>query len=173
MIDTATDAITGTIPVGGAAFPVGVAASPDGSKIYVSDDCVGSPCAVAVISTLSQSVIATVPVLGNPSGSSATPDGRFVYVANNDSNNVFVISAANNTVTNTITVGNNPVANGIFIQPVAPAPTFAGIPGQASCHGQSVAALARQFGGIDHAATTLGFSSVKALEDAIHTFCGA
>ncbi len=65
-----------------------------------------------------------------------------------------------------------------------PAPTFnmtfslagetvpqAGTPGQANCHGKSVSALAHQFGGLDAAASALGFSSVEALQDALRTFC--
>ena len=47
----------------------------------------------------------------------------------------------------------------------------AGIPGEPSCHGQSVSALARQFRGIDAAASTLGFSSVSALQDSFTEFC--
>ena len=64
-----------------------------------------------------------------------------------------------------------------------PAPTFnmtfsltgetvprAGTPGRANCHGKSVSALAHQFGGLDAAASALGFSSVEALQDAFGRF---
>jgi hypothetical protein len=51
-------------------------------------------------------------------------------------------------------------------------PFFAGTPGQANCHGQSVSALARKFGGLDAAAASLGFPSVPALQNSIKTFCG-
>ena len=51
------------------------------------------------------------------------------------------------------------------------APGFAGTPGKPNCHGQSVSALAQQFGGLDAAATALGFPSVQALQDAIREFC--
>jgi len=47
----------------------------------------------------------------------------------------------------------------------------AGIPGEPDCHGQTVAALATQLGGIKHAASTLGFSSVAALQDSFREFC--
>jgi len=47
----------------------------------------------------------------------------------------------------------------------------AGTPGQANCHGESVAALAHQFGGLHAAASALGFSSVKALQEAFRAFC--
>src|SRR5262249_47247563 len=39
----------------------------------------------------------------------------------------------------------------------------AGTPGQRNCHGQSVSALAHQFGDIDAATSELGFSTVGAL----------
>jgi hypothetical protein len=47
----------------------------------------------------------------------------------------------------------------------------AGTPGQANCHGKTISALAQQFGGIDSAAATLGFSSVQALQDGFTLFC--
>jgi hypothetical protein len=46
-----------------------------------------------------------------------------------------------------------------------------GTPGQANCHGQTISALAHQFGGIDAAASALGFSSVQALQTGFTTFC--
>lgn len=64
------------------------------------------------------------------------------------------------------------VLHGFVATPLpAPEPTFAGTPGASNCHGQSVAALAKQFGGLDAAAAALGFPSVKALQTAIRTFC--
>jgi hypothetical protein len=51
--------------------------------------------------------------------------------------------------------------------------TFAGTPGKANCHGQSVSALAQQFGGLNNAAAALDFPSVRALQDAIQAFCGS
>jgi hypothetical protein len=48
----------------------------------------------------------------------------------------------------------------------------AGAPGQANCHGQTVSAMAKEFGGIDSSASTLGYSSVDALQDGIGVFCG-
>lgn len=47
----------------------------------------------------------------------------------------------------------------------------AGTPGHANCHGKSISALARQFGGINAAASALGFSSVAALQDGVKAFC--
>jgi len=47
----------------------------------------------------------------------------------------------------------------------------AGIAGEPNCHGESVSALAKQFGGVAAAASTLGFSSVAALQDSLKQFC--
>src|SRR5499427_82694 len=47
----------------------------------------------------------------------------------------------------------------------------AGTPGQPNCHGQTVSALAHQFGGINAAASALGFSSVQALQNSFGLFC--
>jgi hypothetical protein len=50
---------------------------------------------------------------------------------------------------------------------------FAGTPGEPNCHGQSVSALAKQYGDIDTAARILGYPSVKALQDAVKSYCQA
>jgi len=49
---------------------------------------------------------------------------------------------------------------------------FAGTPGMASCYGQSVSTLVREFGGINAAAAGVGFSDVGALQNEILAFCG-
>ena len=49
--------------------------------------------------------------------------------------------------------------------------TFVGTPGQANCYGQSVSALARQYGGLDAAAAALGYSSAAVLQNAITAYC--
>jgi hypothetical protein len=50
---------------------------------------------------------------------------------------------------------------------------FAGAIGNANCFGQSVSALAREYGGLNNAAAALGYPSVGALQDAILAFCGS
>ena len=47
----------------------------------------------------------------------------------------------------------------------------AGTPGVANCHGETVSAMAEQFGGMNDAASILGYSSVQALQDGIRVFC--
>lgn len=48
---------------------------------------------------------------------------------------------------------------------------FAGTPGAPNCHGKSVSALAKQFGGMAAAASARGFPSVQELQRAIKAFC--
>jgi hypothetical protein len=50
-------------------------------------------------------------------------------------------------------------------------PMFSGTPGFSNCHGQSVASLAQQYGGLSAAVKALEFPSVEALQDAIRVFC--
>ena len=70
------------------------------------------------------------------------------------------------------------------IPPATTAPTFnmtfslvgetvpeAGTPGRANCYGKTISALARQFRGIDRAASVLGASSVNDLQDSVGRFC--
>lgn len=49
----------------------------------------------------------------------------------------------------------------------------AGISGEPNCHGESTSALARQFRGIDAAASTLGFPNVDALQQSFRDFCNS
>jgi streptogramin lyase len=50
--------------------------------------------------------------------------------------------------------------------------TFAGVPGSKNCHGTSVSALAKNFGGLQAAATALGYPNVDGLQKAIDAYCG-
>jgi YVTN family beta-propeller protein len=148
---------------------LGVAVSPDGSKVYITNQVDTAASTVSVIDTATNTATATIPVGQEAAGIAVTPDGSKVYSVNARDNNVSVIATATNTVTDTIPVGLNPVAFGLFIQP---APRFAGTPGSSNCYGQSVAALVRQYGGLNAAATALGFSSIMALQNTISAFCG-
>ena len=47
----------------------------------------------------------------------------------------------------------------------------AGTPGQPNCHGKTISAMAHEFGGIKHAALSLGFFSVRALQNGVSKFC--
>lgn len=47
----------------------------------------------------------------------------------------------------------------------------AGTPGQSNCHGETVSAMANQFGSFDEASVTLKFLSVGALQNEVAAFC--
>jgi YVTN family beta-propeller protein len=98
------------IPVGNS--PAGVAVTPDGGKVYVTNLFDNT---VSVIATTTNKVVGRpIPVGGFPTGVAVTPDGRKVYVANQFDGTVSVIATVTNTVS-TIPVGLAPIAFGIFI----------------------------------------------------------
>jgi|GEM_PF-2192927 len=109
VINTTTNAIAGTITVG--SNPFGVAVSPDGTKVYVTNYGSNS---VSVIGTATNTVTATITVGSQPMGIAVTPDGTKVYVVNQNllgnPGNVSVIDAATNTVLATVPVYLRPLA---------------------------------------------------------------
>jgi YVTN family beta-propeller protein len=110
VIDTASNTITATIPVGSA--PVSLALTPDGALLYVVNDGGNT---VSVVDAATNTVTATVPVGSAPFGIAVTPDGAFAYVTNLRGSSVSVIVTATNTVTATIPVGRFP--EGVAITP--------------------------------------------------------
>jgi YVTN family beta-propeller protein len=102
VLDTATNALTATIPVG--RFPRGVAVRPDGRRVYVTnyDDAT-----VSVIDGGTNSVVATVPVLPGPRWVAAGPDGSMVYVAHvTRPGYISVLDTRTDQVIDTVEVGN-------------------------------------------------------------------
>lgn len=75
LIDPATHAIVGEIP--GIPVAHGVAAAPDGSRIYVSGE---AETALKVVDAHTLQVIKTIPLSARPNNISITPDGKKVYV---------------------------------------------------------------------------------------------
>ncbi len=103
IIDTTTDSVIDTVNV--ELLPIGVAISPDSTKVYVTHYANNS---VSVIDTATHSIIATVKVGTFPYGIVVTPDGSKVYVAHSGSNSVSVIDTGTNTVVGGIPVGYGP-----------------------------------------------------------------
>jgi YVTN family beta-propeller protein len=115
VIDTASNTVVATIPVGG--FPDGVATTPDGTHAYVTNAFDSN---VSVIDTASNTVVATIPVGSAPNGVAITPDGPrpyddddrrhqpLAYVTNGADNTVSVIDTASRAVVGTIPVGQDP-----------------------------------------------------------------
>ena len=77
VIDTATNKVTATVPVGN--YPCGVAVNPAGTKVYVVNTLDNT---VSVIDTATNKVTATVPVGNVPTGVAVNPAGTKVYVTN-------------------------------------------------------------------------------------------
>jgi YVTN family beta-propeller protein len=165
VIDTATNTVTATITLPGGKGPTAVAVTPDGSKVYVAND--SDVNVVSVIDTATDTV-GSITVGGYPTGVAVTPGGRKVYVSNGHTDDVSVIATATDKVTRTISDHsfNLPAGGGVFIQP-----RFAGTPRHSNCHGQSVAALARTFGGLSRAAAALGYPDVQGLQTEIRAYC--
>lgn len=108
VVDTAVNRVTATIPV-----PVGppqyLAFSPDGRTVYISVwDEARTVAALAVLDTMTNSVVATVPMRSRPFLAAVTPDGRRLYVPNHDSGTISIVDTATNAVTAEIRVPAHP-----------------------------------------------------------------
>jgi YVTN family beta-propeller protein len=75
LIDPATNAIVAEIP--GIPVAHGIAAAPDGSRIYVSGE---AETALKVVDARTLGVLKTIPLSARPNNISITPDGKKVYV---------------------------------------------------------------------------------------------
>jgi uncharacterized repeat protein (TIGR03803 family) len=69
----------------------------------------------------------------------------------------------------TTSLGGSHSAGTVFKQTVSA--TFIGVPGAANCAGQSLSFLAREYGGIAHAATVLGYANVSDFQVAVAAYC--
>lgn len=108
VVDTSIDQVTATIPVD-AGPPQFLTFSPDGRRVYVSifnqERTIRS---VGVLDTITNKIIANVPVQTRPYVAALTPDGRRLYVPNHDSGTVSVLDTASNTIIKEIKVAANP-----------------------------------------------------------------
>src|SRR5882762_1664105 len=75
VIDPATNKVVGIIQ--DIRIPHGVAAAPDGSRLYITDEALHT---LDVVDAESLSVVARVPLTGRPNNVTITKDGRKVYV---------------------------------------------------------------------------------------------
>jgi YVTN family beta-propeller protein len=106
VIDTGNDTVLG-LPITVNALPTGIAATPDGSRVYLTDD----DNMVSVIETATNSVIGSITVRAGSAGIAIRPDGTRAYVTNFGDNSVSVIDTTTNTTVGApIPVGANPLA---------------------------------------------------------------
>lgn len=110
VYDVPSNSITGPFNVG--SRPVGIAVTPDGGKVYVSNELDNS---VTVLNTLT-SQLTTTPVGITPAGVAISPDGSRAYVANRGSGTITVLDTTTDQILGSpITVGSAPT--GIAITP--------------------------------------------------------
>ena len=87
VVDPAAGTVTRTIDF--PAKPTGLAASPDGSTLYVT--CAAPEGTVNVVDTASGQISATIPAGHGATGPSVSPDGKRLYVCNRFDNDVSII----------------------------------------------------------------------------------
>jgi len=109
VIDTATDTVVATIPVG--VHPNGVSIHPNGTRVYVTNS---GDQTVSVIDTATNTVI-TPPIAlgGNSAGSVVHPNGQRVYL--DGGTGIFIIDTATNMVTDIIPIDG--VHGGLALDP--------------------------------------------------------
>ena len=114
VVDTATDAIEGSVPVG--SHPFGVVYDPANDRIYVSNFYDGT---VSVIQAPSDTVAATVTVAGSPALEAFDPHNGEVYVANTaPTNNLTAIFASSDRIAANISLDASGTPGGVGYDPV-------------------------------------------------------
>lgn len=103
VLDTATNEMVTTIPVG--SRPFAATCSPDGTQLWVPSH---DDARVDVIDTATNAMVRSVPVPPNPHWVAFSADGSKVYAACHDSNVVAVLDPMTFTVARTIPVGAAP-----------------------------------------------------------------
>ncbi|HEY6003994.1 MAG TPA: beta-propeller fold lactonase family protein [Anaeromyxobacter sp.] len=106
VIDARARQPAGLIELAPGSRPMGLAMSPDGTRLYVSNGRAGT---VSAIDVATRKVVATAERVGARCwGIAITSDGRKLYVANGPSNDVAVLDAASLSVVKRIPVGSLP-----------------------------------------------------------------
>ncbi len=129
VVDGKTQSVVATIPVG--KRPRGMRLSPDGSTLYVALS--GSPKSgpgvdesklpppdraadgIGVVDLASGKLVRTLPSGADPEAFDLTPDGKTLYVSNEDTGQASVVDVASGSVRKTIDVGREP--EGVAVRP--------------------------------------------------------
>ena len=104
-IDTTTQQVIATIPVGLNARPMGIAITPNGEEVYTTNQYAGT---VSVINTTTLNVVATIPTGAHCQRVVITRDGTKAFVQNGWSDTVSAIDTATHTVIATLPTGHHP-----------------------------------------------------------------
>jgi uncharacterized repeat protein (TIGR01451 family) len=110
VVDIANNTVVASIAV--RVGPLGVAASPDGKRVYIVCQNAGQ---VSVIDTATNTVIGSIAVGHSPWSAVVSPDSSRVYVSNTSDNTLSVIDTSSNSVIAAIAAGIQPM--GITITP--------------------------------------------------------
>lgn len=106
VVDVASGSDPATVPQGYTLFG-GLALSPAGDRIYVSDRVAGT---VSVLDGTSYAVLASIAVGSEPTHVAMSPDGARVVVSNAAAGTASIVDAAANAVVATVSVGGRPGA---------------------------------------------------------------
>ncbi len=107
-VDTATNQVTATIPIG-AGPPQFLSFGPDGRTLYVSVfNDKQTTHVINVVNTGSNTVVATIPQPARPYLPEVSPDGKQLYVPDQDNASISVIDTATNTLAGQIPVAPTP-----------------------------------------------------------------
>jgi YVTN family beta-propeller protein len=110
ILDTASDTVLGTVPVGAA--PQAVAIAPDASRVYIGNHEAGT---ISVLDPALPGVVALVPLPSHPQALIVSPDGTRLYASGAAGKVVEVIDTASQTRLGSLTVGNDP--QGLALSP--------------------------------------------------------
>ena len=119
VIDAITNTLISTIStISAGGYLDGIAISPDGGKVYVSTR--SSPSSVLVISTATNTIINTINIsesaaYADATGIAVSPDGKWIYVADIVTGNLFVLNAQNYTTVAKVHIGDSPI--GVTVSP--------------------------------------------------------
>jgi phospholipase C len=115
IFNTATMELSSAV-AGGTTNPFGVAATPDGSEVWVTESGTNTVSVIPTGGSAPNKIASTIVVGVYPHGIAITPDGKMAYVANTGPNTgrggsetVSVIDVATQKVTGTINVGEAPM----------------------------------------------------------------
>jgi YVTN family beta-propeller protein len=103
QIDVATRTVVRTMP--GGSDPEQFALSPDGSRLYVSNE---DAATASVLEPNTGTLVAAVPVGTEPEGVGVSPDGKLVFVTGETSNNITALNAVDGKVLFHIAVDKRP-----------------------------------------------------------------
>ncbi|MDL5158902.1 serine/threonine-protein kinase [Actinomycetospora termitidis] len=104
IIDTTTNAVVGSVPIGPGVAPHSIAVSPDGKLVeevnYDGDS-------VTFIDAASNTVIGTTPLPEGPQSIAFAPDGAHSYVVNEDGKSMSIIDNRTRQVTQNVPAGDD------------------------------------------------------------------